>query len=258
MSVFSKANYLNKEISSLRNVTIREYDMQDAGMTFIREHKLLSPEEIAELEAMPKHARNIAVGMKRKTEKEFSKQLTALFRETVRDFLVLNEINPVDLLSIKNDAVFLIGNRAPKITVVNGAKFINKETYSSYFALSDCEFYYNGMTRKMDVKGLGKGVVMRHRPFMLAEIAKIIRANESNERSGMIRILRDFRERYLTYRLDLECYREMNNDSMFAIKDGDRTFYVDSLSNQEEYFHENLDISFNYMKFIIPLISGIV
>jgi hypothetical protein len=111
MSFSLKSNFTNREISYIRRQPIYEMDMKDAGMSVIRSFKLLPPKIISKLEALPKRQRAIKVGLLRKKDLAFSKEFHGGMRLVVDEFIRTNEIAESRVICIKNDAVFITGER---------------------------------------------------------------------------------------------------------------------------------------------------
>jgi hypothetical protein len=254
--LFSKANYLNKTIQYLRDVNIREYDIQDAGFSLIKFHNLLSEDEIKRLENLPKVFRHKEIGIMRGSRKGFSKDLSDAMRVAVELFLVENEIETSELLAIKNDAVFIVSNKHIKKTKHHGATFVNKESYTSYLYINGVEYYYNSFLDKMDIKGLNKKVVATHSSCLLNFIKNILHYNEIMvDTDDVIESLAEFRSDYIELKLEKNFYRHLSHDNGFTLKSlrGQRTQYV--LSSISDSDKSDLDITYNYMHIILPIIS---
>lgn len=225
-----KMNWLNPNIEYLFNDEIIEYDMKDAGFNIIKEYHLLPTQKIQELEMMGKgRERNIAVGNIRGHDKEFSKALGEKFAEARKIFITVNDIEDSSIVSVKNDAIFLIGTA--KRTKFGNIEFRRKNTYSSYVRLSNIrnlEIYYS--SDNIDIKGMGESAVNRHRLYMLSFIKEIISLIEVHDNKVKRRIIR-FIDQYKAGELDMEYYIEFNNAS------------------------RNVDAPFNYRNILIPFVQ---
>lgn len=253
---FMRANYLDKSITSLKGFDVREFDMRDAGMSLIKAFDLLPEKMIKQLESFDKHQRNVSVGKLRKKYPEFSRKLTAHFRETMYKFLVDNKVRPDRVLSIKNDAVFIIGSFKPKYSVINDVEFVMKNKFSSYYLIGEKEFYYSCWTDELTTKGIGGEILESHlEDGLLYEMKKIIRMAENNDKDSLLFSLRRFKNQYINRELPVQCYREMNPQNEFAIKQEGSMFRYSTKRIPDETLMPKLHIDYNYVHYVAPFIG---
>lgn len=207
----SKTTYLNPNIEYLFDNEIIEYDIRDAGFSIIKYYKLLSPEQIKTLANLEKNERHRAVGILQGRDKEFSKALMNKFTEVRTVFISVNNLSDNNIVSVKKDAIFTIGEcnqiKFGKI------EFVAKNRYSSYLRFVDnmnIEVYYN--SEGMEIKGIGDSAVNRHRLYILEFIKGMISNLESRDQSAK-RNLKKFIDDYKGMKLDEEYYIEFNNMS---------------------------------------------
>ena len=254
---YGKHNYLNKSILNLKNVVIREYDMKDGGFSIIKSKKLLSDKEILYLEGLPKMERHIQIGKISGKDKELGKALLDGFTEARKKFLDENNVNTDFVLSVKKDAIYLI-NHLAKVTEFDGYVFALKNQYSSYYYINKKEFYYSSWEDRLDVKGIGDEVVKKHEEYFLHTIRELMKLNEKQDKTYMVNILKQVRHEYLNLELDFEYYREMNAENTYRLKYiiGDALGGLEGVN--DERVLESVDISYNYINYIIPLIGLII
>lgn len=263
--VFSKSNYLNKAIHSLRSTQIREYDMVSAGFSMIRAHSLLSSKKIEYLESISsdKKRLNIEIGLIRRDNPAFSQKLSDCMRDTVKTFLIENEYTSDELISIKNDAVFVHRKAPAKILEVNGGTFSLDHTFTSYYFLNEIEFYFDSISGHLLVKGLGGETVAYHSEYLLHEFKYLFQQAEISSFADLLEEVKEFKREYLERELDIGCYREMNRNNLFSLIFPNNlnqvyTFKELSEQNVSDELLERLNINFNYIHFIIPLIRLLV
>lgn len=208
----NKQNWLNPNIEYIFNTEIIEYDMQDAGFSLVKQFKLLPDDKIRELASIPKGIeRHVAIGKLQGADKVFSEALNAKFAEVRKIFLATNDIKDDDIISVKKDAIFTIGQRSR--LRFGAVQFVPKNCYSSYIRLpsiNDLEIYYS--SDKTDFKGMGKPAVNRHRLYMISFIRKLISMLESHDQSAK-RYIKRFIDDYKDHNLEDEFYIEFNNIS---------------------------------------------
>jgi hypothetical protein len=119
--------------------------------------------------------------------------------------------------------------------------------------LNKVEFYYSVWNNEFDIKG----VVDKEHP-LLTHICSIIKLNEkANNKELIFKNLQKLRLEYLERKLPIEYYREINPNNTFKFL----CRYASFVPTQDEISKELLpliDISFNYVNFIIPLISILI
>ena len=249
-NLYEKHNFLNKDIKILCNTYINEYDMKAGGYSILKRKNALSDFEIDYLEKCTKMERNIYLGNKVRECPALNKMQIEGFVEARQMFFEANNIEDNSVLSIKKDAIFLIKKNVP-ITELDGLTFRLANVYNSYYYINGIEFYYKSSSNKIDVKGIGDNLYL-HENHFLKDLATIFGLAEKNNKEFLIKYLKRYRRKYLRRELDIECYREFNQDSMFRYKDPLSGNYILS---ESEVDVDNIEIGYNYMNYIVPLIS---
>jgi hypothetical protein len=242
--------YLNKDITYLKNVRITEWDIHAAGLSVIKYKKLLSDEEIAKLEAMPKEERTIKEGLLQKSHPEIVEIILDTLMKAREAFVVVNSIDANNILSIKKDAFFLI-NQRPKLTQIKTFDFKEKNTYTSYLYLNNKEFYYNSSMNTLEIKGLSDTSKISQENYILADIKRFMKLGEKLDSENLFKILKKYRSDYLNKILDVNTYRELDNDGKFR---------VDNMTFEEinPSMIDDLDISQNYINYILSIFNYMI
>jgi len=205
----SMTTWLNPRIEYLFNDDIIEYDISDAGFSIIKEFGLLPIEKIQELEMLPKGMdRHIAIGNLQRDDRVLSKALSDKFAEVRRVFIMANRLSVDQVISVKKDAFFTIGECDR--TRFGKVKFNPKNRYSSYLRLTSAgniEIYYND--NAMDFKQIGERAINRHRLYMYQFLQKYIQFMESKDRM-IKKWLMEFIGEYKNGLLDEGYYLEFN------------------------------------------------
>lgn len=229
----SKSVWLNPNIEYIFNSEIIEYDLKDAGFNLIKQYHLLSDEKINELSRLDKgKERHIAIGKLQRDDKELSKALTEKFTEIRTIFIGANKLTDNDIISVKKDAIFTIGecNKLKFGSLI----FAQKNVYTSYIRfpnINNLEIYYS--EDKIDIKGMSDSSINRHRLYMLEFIKTCINFIESKNIRARKYIMQ-FIDDYKFHNLDDEYYLEFNNIS------------------------KDINPLFNYQNIIIPILQIIL
>lgn len=228
-----KSTYLNPNIEYLFNGEIIEYDIQDAGFSLIKQYHLLPDEKIKELSMMEKGGeRHRAIGMLQRDDKVLSKALSDKFAEVRMIFIASNNLTDNDILSVKKDAIYTIGQcQKLKFGVI---RFVPKNRYTSYIRfpnIQNLEIYYS--PEAMDIKGIGESGINRHRLYMMEFLRTVISMIEDS--NGRVkRYLMKFVNEYKNNELEDVFYLEFNNAS------------------------RTLNPVFNFQNIIVPLVNIIL
>ena len=249
-----KANYTNPTIQLLYNTTITEYDMVDAGFSIIKKFGLLPQEKIDFLTRLTKKERNIAIGKLRGTDYTLSRSMAVNLRNIMAEFITINNIDDDHIISIKNDAVFVFESSVNSLDI-SGMKFSAKNVYTSYTYLNRVEFYYS--EKNMDIKGFGPDLIKHQGKFMVEYFRRMLRMKESLSTDTILRECNIFNGKYLGRKLPLEYYYELTSLGGYKL--------ISSLTTQDVFLDQvtadmlhDIDISYNYLNFILPLTKMLI
>ena len=250
-TLYTKSNYLNRDIDYLLNTDIREYDLRSAGLSLIKYFKLLPDKDIAYLDKMEKEPRNKQIGLIQKN-KEFARCLLECFSEARRMFFEANQIQDSDVLSIKKDAIFIVGKYCHN-NVFGDLEFRVKNQYLGYMLLNKKEFYYTNPNTDLDVKGLGSDVLAYHGEYMLDFMRDVFSMSIYSSRESLISYITDFISDYRNRRLSYGYYRNLDVGNFYTVIDEEAgRMNILDVDDSEDV---NLDITYNYFNYILPIAS---
>lgn len=253
----------NPNLLYVIDTPIIEYDIKSGNVSIMRAFKdqfdpPLEDAQIDQLSSLDKKARVIQVGKMMRDIPNFSKVLEKGFNQAVKAFCDENRMDlsdsTEDIVSIKRDAVFVVGKPIKHTKILEYCHFIPKNEYDGYIRLKGYEFYINSREEKIDVKGMDDAQVPLHQEGILAMLLDFYRYCKS---VGMNRVklseyLAELCDAYLSKDLPFSMYREFNNESKYRIHMGGREFLTDTV---EEEDLEDLSIDFNYLRILIPLLN---
>lgn len=238
-------NWINPNYQYIKNVKIVEWDIKSAGLSVIKFHKLLTPEEISKLESMSKKMRTVREGLYQKENPVLAEKIVKTLEDVRQGFALLNDISADDVLSIKKDAIFLINKNVSHDSIKDVFKFRKKEEYTSYLQLNKHEFYINSKG-ELDTKGLSKDVIEKQEKFFLKDICYFMKMSEKVNSQQLFNILKNYRSKYINKELPVETYRELNT-GLFRLNGDILTDVVD------ESVLDEMDITQNFMNYLLPL-----
>lgn len=249
MSILKKDNWLDKDVDFMI-CDIIEYDMKRAGLSIIKEDKLLPEELIQKYEAMPKKEADKAIGKLQIKNTELKDGLKQGFRKYRLLFGELNDITDDDIVSVKKDAIFT-KKYCEHTHVGEYITFVEKHEYQARLYLNGCEFYwkYDG---GIDVKGIAEDKVQLHEDYMLNVIWKVIKHMGEYDYDGGIKYLVKFMDDYKFKRLPIAYYRELNQLSEYSF-----IFYDQPQTSihLDEVYKSVVIGNYNYVNILTPLLS---
>lgn len=255
--LFEKHNFLNKDIKYIKNSVINEYDMKNAGPSILLHNELISQKEYDKLMKMDKHTRSVVVGKFLRKNSDISEALMEGFVEMRKEFFELNEIEDIDVLSVKKDAIFLI-NTIPKVTQINEhCLFRLKNEYTSYLNIRNKEFYYNDLTEQFDVKGLSKEVIESQKDYFLKFIKECMKLGCQGKKDELFIKFLEFKNSYIEKELDTEFYRDLSINKFVFSYNEKYVLTLDNLKNISLKDDKYLSIN-NNLNFLLEMISDML
>lgn len=240
-------NWINPEYTYLKNVKIVEYDIKSAGLSVIKFTKILPADEIEKLESMDKHKRTVKEGLLQRDNPKIAEKIVNTLGDVRKAFAYLNDIYPPSVISIKKDAMFLV-NMTPRVTVIKDIfEFRKKSTYTSYLRVDKKEFYYNSLLGTLDTKGFSEDSISKQSNYLLKDIKSLMKSSEKVDQVSLYKFLKNYRSKYLNRELPIETYRELDT-GCFRVND-----YL--LEEVDSEMIDSIDISQNYISYILPIIN---
>lgn len=248
--LYTKHNYLLK-IPYLTSTYITEYDLSKANISALKYMGYLSDKDYIFLYNVDKMYREVYIG---KLEAE-DKNVTALKRQGIlearKKLFFENQLQDNEILSIKNDAVFIIGNR-PIVSDFGLFNFKVKNLYTFFMLTkSNLEIYYkyDSVTGQevFDVKGINDMKLEYHRDHMISFLCQIFYLLQTNTIEYTLQYFNEFYDKFINFELDSGYYREFNDYSMFRLRrNANTTFGLPYIDNNELKKNKNIvDINCN-------------
>ena len=244
--LYENDKYLNKNIEYIFGNEIIEYDLKSAGFNILCYFNLISDDMKRKLSNMGRKERQIHIGLMQRDNKEFANKLSNGFKEARRMFFEANNISDLDVLSIKKDAIFIM--KPCKYTKFDNLIFDIKNKYTSYLYLNKYEFLYNKY--KIDIKGIDDEKVVLHNDGFLLFMKDYFMYKENMSDDYVRKFIIDFAKDYKEKELPLEFYRELDINSLYKTN---MTFNSKVIYLADTTDIDIVDISYNYLNYVIPL-----
>ena len=241
--LFNKINY-TANISYLTNALIYEYDISKANINILYTYNIINKETYDRLCNAPRMVRQKYVGYMQKDIKIVNILQKGII-ESKKQLFESNNIQDYEVLSIKNDAVYMV-NRTLDITKFGLIEFKQKNVYTGFYRIDNLELYYyfNNIYKQeiLDIKGIRDEYLKLHEPYFLQFLKDVFNTIQTRNIWHALRIVKAFSAKYIQRQLDVGFYRQFNSDSTFHITLNNSGF---SIKNIEPVYMNSIDISTN-------------
>lgn len=251
--LYNQVNY-NPQIPYIFSNYIREYDISKANISILFEYGAIDREVYERLKNSPREVRQKEIGLMEKYNPEIYKIISAGIIESKKKLFTLNNIQDYDILTIKNDAVFIVGKYLTETKVGEYIEFCLKNTYTSFVNLSTrknpIELYYMhdriNNIEKLDIKGLGKNQYL-HEHYLTDFICYIIQLMNDGYVEMAISVFNNFYKEFISLKLETGYYREYNSESMYNLVNSRYKIFSipEDQSLEREVINKNLNIKRN-------------
>lgn len=237
--------YYTSNIPYITSQFIREYDIKKANISILLSKGVIDTNQYNFLYNTDRMTRQITIGKMIRDNPKIGNILKEGINEVVYKFLEINNISENDILSRKNDAIFII-NKIPSITKFGNIEFVNKNIYTSYINLNSIEIYYcldriNNL-EKIDIKGISDDKLVLHENYFINFLCEYFYRVENSLPEDTIKWFKEFFISYLSNSLDEGYYRTF--DSMSVINTTRLGMYSYNISGYT-LPSEIIDISYN-------------
>lgn len=241
-SIIDRSHY-TLNIPYLISRYIREYDISKANINILLYYNYIDKDMYNLLYNMEKIDREVYVGKMIRLYPEAQDIISNGILEMRKLFIETNNIQESDILSIKNDAIYVI-DKIAHTTKFGNVEFRSSNIYTSYIKLLKYEVYYcrdiiNNI-ECIDVKGINDDTLIYHQNYMLSFICEVLNGLESGNLKDLFSYFDIFFNNYINNKLDLGYYREFNPQSRFITKqiNGNR-YAFDNIGEEQRTIIDN-------------------
>ena len=218
--LYNEINYTS-DISYLNNIFIYEYDISKANINVLYSKGAISKETYEYLYTANRDIRQVYIGKLQRENKEIVNILKAGIIEAKKMLFEANNIEDYQVLSIKNDAVFIV-NRQLQNTKFGLIDFKCKNKYTLFCKLNNLEVYYFydsfSKHEEIEIKGISNDKLKLHESYMLQLLKDVFYTVQTSSVEVAMRMLKDFYLEYITYKLPIGFYRKFDASSRFHYK----------------------------------------
>ena len=242
--LYNEKNY-TINLGYLFNNYIREYDISKANINILFAKGIIDKELYTKLYHADKMYRQIYIGKMIQSNEKIQEVLNEGIKEYKKKFFDANDINDSDIISIKNDALFIL-NKKPRVLTFDNIIFAHKNTYTSFMRINELEFYYGADMNNevIDVKGIkDTDLEMYHMEF-LNIVIDFFRHIQMNGPEISLQYITSIIHSYVNLELPINTYRRFNSSNSFVLNGLTISYGVSSLPDNIQS-KRSVDISYN-------------
>lgn len=201
--------------------------------------------------AMDRNERETKIGLWIKKDKSVYKDIQKGIIEAKRRLVFANNIEDSEVVSVKNDAMFIAGRNLAS-TIFPPFEFKVKNVYTVYLQAADLEIYYGDIVdpvsgivnTNIDVKGIGDDMLILHQDGMLDLICNLCYKLQREDIKDTMKWMANMYEAFITRSLPKQYYRNFDSFSGYTIN----TFYrAASLGEIDDSMIKVIDINRNLL-----------
>lgn len=235
---------------------ITEYDLKQANLACLEASGKIDKTLIDQLRDMPKQDREVLVGKMQQRDKTFVKIIRGGIQHAREMLFEANMLQDIEIVSIKNDAVFVAGRKL-KHTTFGPFQFVPKGTYSLFMKLDKrTEFYYDRKHRTVVIKGISDDVVndpdQQH--GMIQFLSTVFQYLVTDRRDALRQYLIQFADDYKKKNLPIEYYKELNSENIYRsnFELGEYGYFQYQASEDDLPLINGI---YNYTRYVLPMIQ---
>lgn len=230
--LYENMNYLSTYPFIINNY-IREYDLSAANINALYTNGYFDKSTYDLFKSYDKKKREVEIGLLIKRDSRVYEIISSGIINAKKLLFESNNIQDNEVLTIKNDAVFIISKELVN-TVFGNYEFKCKNLYNTYLRILDLEIYYRDSLNSddifFDIKGISDDKLYLH-TAMVSLISEVCYRVQRYDKSDNIRFIMNIYENFLYRRLPIEYYRNLDSFSKYTIINNIGIYSLDNISN---------------------------
>lgn len=224
-----KHTQYKSQIPFIISQLIREYDISKANINILFKYGFLSEQQYQYFLQCPNMERKVTIGKMERANPKLIKIKEQGIEESRKLFFEYNDICDNDVLSIRNDAIFLI-NKTASITKFDNIEFKNKNTFTSFYKLDrknvEAYYMYDSFTQQenLTIKGIKPEKLKYHENFFIDFLLAVFQSAELEGVDKTIELISSFNQLYVTLELENEYYRNFDETSMYLLSLSNKSY----------------------------------
>lgn len=230
--LYENMNYLSTYPFIINNY-IREYDLSAANINALYTNGYFDKSTYDLFKSYDKKKREVEIGLLIKRDSRVYEIISSGIIDAKKLLFESNNIQDNEVLTIKNDAVFIISKELVN-TVFGNYEFKCKNLYNTYLKILDLEIYYRDSLNSddifFDIKGISDDKLYLH-TAMVSLISEVCYRVQRYDKHDNIKFIMNIYENFLYRRLPIEYYRNLDSFSKYTIINNIGIYSLDNISN---------------------------
>lgn len=257
--IWERDNYIAK-VPYIINQYITEYDMKRANISVLYNKGVISKALYDYLYDADRSYREKYIGQMQRYNPLLSEIKSNAIREFRGRFYEANSLSQADILSIKSDAIFVLGRQC-QCTKFENIEFRVANIYNAYMHIGNLEIYYgfDPMTgdQNIDVKGIKDDKLELHRDHMMMFLCNMFYELLTSGPQEAIKCSQEFLEVLLSKSSpDPGFYRIFDSNSGYLIRTHNSAFIVPSITPAQISFVDT-SANVNFLSELLSILSDI-
>lgn len=259
-TLWENENYLS-DIKFINASYIREYDLVKANISALLYMGAITPEKYKSLYIMDKDNREREVGLMIKSDRALSESKSRGIIEAKKMLFEINDIDDLNVLEIRNDAVFVIGDklRCSKVNDFFDFKLKNEFTSYAYISKKLSIFYrYDPIIQMntIDIKGIKDNKLELHANYFLSFLCETFYMLQNDTLNNTLKYISEFYRAYINREMPLEYYRTFDAESLYKVSFKNITYSLYTVE-PKEIMNLNIDINVYIIRTLYSYISNL-
>lgn len=242
--LYNEKNY-TINLGYLFNNYIREYDISKANINVLLAKGVINRELYNNLYEADRMTRQVFIGKMIRDDERVNERLSAGIIEYKQKFFEANGITDNDIISIKNDALFIL-NKMPQVLNFDNVSFVHKNTYTSFIRINELEIYYGAGSdyEVIDIKGIKDNDLEMYHEDFLNIIIDYFRYMQKSGPEVTLQYITSIINNYVNLELPINAYRRFRSSNDFTMNSITLAYGIINLPNTIEA-KRSIDISYN-------------
>lgn len=243
--LYREKNYI-VNLNYIFNNYIREYDISKANINVLYSKGAIDKNIYMRLHAADRMYRQVYIGKLIQKNPQLQEILNEGIIEYKQKLFEANDINDDDIVSIKNDAVFIL-NKIPTRLSFDNVNFKFKNIYTSFMKLNELEVYYGDWLGKqvIDIKGIKDiDIEVFHMSFLNIIISFLSYIQHGGPYSAL-QYITNIMNMYANLELPITYYRRFRSSNDYIINSTTCSYAIYDLQDTVEN-KKILNINYNF------------
>lgn len=233
-TLWDRTNY-TQDLSLLKSCNIYEYDISKANINMLYYYGKLTKEQYEVYKIMDNQMRKISIGLMERENRELIKIKADGIRHFKKLFFEEHNLQDSEILTIKNDAIFVM--RKLYDTKFDNVEFTLRNKYTLFCRVFRHQFFYSydPVNQKdfLHIKGMKNEQYELHEKYMIDFIKYLFKTFQTDTIEETLTMLRIFYENYINRRHEPGYYRELDSGTFRLVKLSETLNYSASIVTKD-------------------------